>query len=210
MTLPRVHTGYAVLATLIVFAAALIAFQRQTSNSTAPLSNTEPAVEQHSSSVAVQPNRPALQPKPLDLPLTGVARVIDGDTIDIRGTRIRLDGIDAPETKQICEANDKKYPCGLQATEELIKLTGANPVECTQTGTDRYARVVARCKLGATDVGSWMVEHGWAVAFRKYSMAYVDAENHARSERLGIWSGTFAMPEEWRKRKREGSSNEQQ
>jgi endonuclease YncB( thermonuclease family) len=193
--MPRVHTGYAVLATLVVFVVTLIIWQGQ-----------RPVIL---TSAPVQSSQVEAKTGSGNQPLAGVARVIDGDTIDIRGTHIRLDGIDAPESKQTCEINDKKYPCGLEATEALIKLTGANNVECTQTGTDKYRRIIARCKIGTIDVGAWMVEHGWAVAFRKYSMAYVETENHARSEKLGMWSGKFTMPEEWRKGKREGDLHEQ-
>jgi endonuclease YncB( thermonuclease family) len=190
----RVHPGFAVVATLIVFVAALLILESQRPAGPASAPTQHSQVE---TKIGIE-----------NPPLTGVARVIDGDTIDIHGTHVRLDGIDAPEAKQTCEANDKKYPCGLEATEALIKLIGASRVECTQTGTDRYARIIAKCKTGTTDIGSWMVEHGWAVAFRKYSMAYVAAENQARSDKLGMWSGTFTIPEEWRKKKREGNTHE--
>jgi endonuclease YncB( thermonuclease family) len=133
--------------------------------------------------------------------LSGVARVIDGDTIDIRGTHVRLNGIDAPELKQTCEANGQTYACGEQATEALIVLVGARPVKCAETGRDRYQRIIARCQVDSVDVGAWMVEHGWAVAFRKYSLEYISAEDRARSAKLGIWAGTFDMPEDWRRHK---------
>lgn len=136
--------------------------------------------------------------------LSGIARVIDGDTIDIRGTRICLNGIDAPETKQTCVANDRSYQCGVQATEALIQLIGSATVQCEQTGTDRNGRAIARCLVGATDIGGWMVEHGWAVAYRRYSLAYVGQESRAREQKQGIWAGSFTTPEEWRRMKREG------
>jgi len=191
------HPGYAVLATLAVVAAMFTIFQK----------NQTPVVTGEVAPSTARPNqadatRPAVT--------TGIARVIDGDTIDIRGTRVRLNGIDAPEAKQVCELNEKKYSCGVQSTEALIKLIGSNSVDCEQTATDRNGRVVARCKVGSTDIGAWMVEHGWAVAYRRYSMIYVDAENRARADKQGMWSGTFTMPEEWRRMKREGGSNEQQ
>jgi endonuclease YncB( thermonuclease family) len=43
-----------------------------------------------------------------------------------------------------------------------------------------------------------MVANGWAVAFRRYSMDYVGVEDGARLQRLGVWSGSFEMPWEWR------------
>ena len=128
--------------------------------------------------------------------------MVDGDTVNIRGVAIRLNGIDAPETKQTCELNGQAYSCGTKATEALITLLGGQPIECTETGKDRRGRTVANCRVGSTDIGTWMVEHGWAVAFRKYSMEYVAAEERARATKIGIWAGTFTMPEEWRKIKR--------
>jgi endonuclease YncB( thermonuclease family) len=44
-----------------------------------------------------------------------------------------------------------------------------------------------------------MVENGWAIAFRKYSLEYVKAEESARAKKAGIWAGTFVPPEEWRR-----------
>jgi endonuclease YncB( thermonuclease family) len=67
-----------------------------------------------------------------------------------------LTGIDAPETKQTCEANGQSYACGEQATEELIVLLGARPVECTEKCKDRYQRIIATCQVDSTDVGAWM------------------------------------------------------
>ena len=106
-----------------------------------------------------------------------------------------------PKSKQTCEANGQTYACGEQATEALIGFLGARPVECSETGKDRYQRIIAKCRVEAIDLGTWMVEHGWALAFRKYSLAYVSAEDRARIAKLGMWAGTFVMPENWRREK---------
>jgi endonuclease YncB( thermonuclease family) len=192
VTLTRLHPGVAALAVVVIFTAALLVAQSVERKPTAPVSPpTAPKVQQQ------EPSRPQLASA-----LAGIARVVDGDTINIRGTAIRLDAIDAPETKQTCELNGQSYPCGAQATEALITLLGARPVECTETGKDRNGRIIARCRVDATDIGGWMVEHGWAVAYRRFSMAYVGAEERARAAKLGIWAGTFTTPEEWRRSKR--------
>lgn len=183
----RINPGYAVLTTVALVAGALIIFQNRERTPSAP------AVSVHRDDT--------VQRKPR---LSGVARVIDGDTIDIHGTRVRLNGIDAPEAKQTCVANDEKYQCGLKATGALIHLIGSNAVQCEQTGTDRNRRVIGRCVVGSTDIGGWMVEHGWAIAYRRFSLAYVDQENRAREQKQGIWAGSFTTPEEWRRMKREG------
>jgi endonuclease YncB( thermonuclease family) len=171
---------------------------------TAPQSTTVTAPQ---STIATAPQSTTVSPPTEAAPeispaqdwLAGIARVIDGDTIDIRGTHIRLHGIDAPESKQSCTLNEQTYACGQRATEELIKLIGARTVQCSQSGKDRNGRVVAQCSVDAIDLSAWMVEHGWAIAYRKYSTAYVAAEIQARAQKVGIWAGTFVDPEEWRK-----------
>ncbi len=64
---------------------------------------------------------------------------------------------------------------------------------------DRYGRVVATCFVGVTDLGCWMVAHGWAVAYRRYSDRYIADEQAARDAGAGIWVGTFIMPWNWRR-----------
>jgi endonuclease YncB( thermonuclease family) len=134
--------------------------------------------------------------------IAGSATVIDGDTIEIRGQRIRLFGIDSPESAQLCQAGQKPYRCGQQAALALADRIGERTVRCQERDTDRYGRVVAVCYAGGEDLDRWMVEQGWAVAFRKYSLDYVDAENDARKARRGIWQGEFEMPWEWRAARR--------
>lgn len=187
MTLTRIHPGVAALTIVAGLTLAILTVQGIRQKSVPPVQQaTSPKVQQHETT---------------HLSLAGIARVVDGDTINIRGVAVRLDGIDAPESKQTCEADGRTHPCGAQATEALITLLGAQPVDCVETGKDRNGRMIARCRVGSTDVGAWMVEHGWAVAFRRYSMAYVEAEKRARAAKLGIWAGTFTMPDEWRRRK---------
>jgi endonuclease YncB( thermonuclease family) len=135
--------------------------------------------------------------------LTGVASVIDGDTLDIHGTRIRLHGIDAPESAQLCLASDQKpWRCGQQAALALAERIGRAVVRCEKRDVDRYQRIVAVCRLGDTDLNGWMVRQGWAVAYRRYSMDYVQAENAAQQARAGIWIGRFIDPASWRRGER--------
>ncbi len=96
--------------------------------------------------------------------VTGTARVTDGNTIEIAGQRIRLHGIDAPETKQICDLGGKPWRCGLAATDTLRKLIDGNQVVCKGRGNDRYSRLIAVCKVGWPDPGAEMVTRGMAVA----------------------------------------------
>ncbi len=133
-------------------------------------------------------------------PLIGRASVIDGDTIEIHGQRIRLEGIDAPESRQTCkDAMGKPWRCGKAAAFALADKIGTATVTCQPHGKDRYKRVLAVCTLSGLDLNGWMVRNGWSVAYRKYSVAYVADEDEARLAGANIWSGTFDMPWDWRK-----------
>ena len=135
--------------------------------------------------------------------ITGPARVIDGDTIEIQDQRIRLHGIDAPERGQTCLLQGRRYPCGVDATETLRKLVREKEVTCEATDRDRYGRTVALCViLGGIELGQTMVRLGWALAYRRFSLDYVHEEEEARAKKLGIWRGQFRPPWEWRRERR--------
>ena len=132
--------------------------------------------------------------------ISGPAHVLDGDTIDIRGQRIRLHGIDAPEADQTClDANRLRYPCGAIAFRALTALISRNSVRCVPRTTDRYGRSIAQCFVDGTDIGATLVRTGMAVAYRQYSRSYIHQEHRARLAGAGIWSGTFALPWNWRR-----------
>jgi endonuclease YncB( thermonuclease family) len=130
---------------------------------------------------------------------TGIPEIIDGDTIRIGGTPIRLHGIDAPEAKQTCTVGNKKWRCGWEATNALANIVGKHWVTCQKRDVDRYRRVVAVCRAGPIDLSAWMVSNGWAVAYRKYSMDYVRDEADAKVRRKGMWRGEFIIPRDWRR-----------
>jgi endonuclease YncB( thermonuclease family) len=131
--------------------------------------------------------------------IVGIASVIDADTIEIHGTRIRLYGIDAPEGRQECTRPDgAKWRCGQQGSLALANLIGRASIRCEARDHDQYGRTVAVCFKGAEDINRWLVRSGWAVAYRQYSNAYVADEATARNARANIWSGAFEMPWDWR------------
>ncbi|RVM34220.1 thermonuclease family protein [Sinorhizobium meliloti] len=131
-------------------------------------------------------------------PITGRASVIDGDTIEIRGERIRLHGVDAPEGWQRCDdGHDGTYRCGRQAALDLDKfLADSRPTRCEFLGRDRYKRIVGVCfRADGREVNRWVVESGNAVDWERYSKgAYADAQEIAISLGAGIWRGEFEMP----------------
>tara|TARA_B100000768_G_C11230683_1_gene354902 strand:- start:441 stop:911 length:471 start_codon:yes stop_codon:yes gene_type:complete len=132
--------------------------------------------------------------------ISGFADVTDGDTIKILNNKIRLHGIDAPEKKQKCTKDAKDYNCGVVATQMLIKKISGNTVKClTQKNKDRYNRFIGVCFVKQEDINKWMVRNGYAVAYKRYSEDYILDENFAKTNKLGLWSGSFLKPEKWRK-----------
>ena len=133
--------------------------------------------------------------------IRGVPRILDGDTVEIAEQRIRIFGIDAPETEQLClDAAAQRSSCGVSARNALSSLGAGQPWSCTTVDLDQYGRLVARCQVTGQDVGRWMVAQGWALAFIRYSSAYVDDERASRSARRGLWGGAFIAPWDWRSR----------
>ena len=140
--------------------------------------------------------------------ITGHAKVTDGDTIKINTFKIRLDGIDAPEKKQICKRPYleifififyEDYSCGQKSTEALIKKINNQKITCKISKVDYFKRLIGECYKRKTNINAWLVSNGHAVAFRKYSKKYVSEEILAKQEKKGIWQGKFDMPWDYRK-----------
>lgn len=136
--------------------------------------------------------------------LVGRASVIDGDTLEIHGQRIRLEGIDAIESSQPCTHREtgQNWRCGQRAALWLSDLIGAKTVTCASAGTDRYKRVLAHCSVGGQDIGAAMVRNGWAMAYVRYSDRYEPEEAEARKDGVGIWQTEFDPPWNWRRDRR--------
>jgi endonuclease YncB( thermonuclease family) len=136
--------------------------------------------------------------------LSGQADVVDVDTIAIRGkkTRLRLYGIDGPESQQSCnDASGTRYLCGSKAAEALASIIGRNGrVNCKEQDRDRYGRIVATCDINGRDIGGELVRQGWAVEYIQYSDGrYSGEEAEARGAKRGLWAGTFVKPWDWRR-----------
>ena len=130
--------------------------------------------------------------------VSGRAAVIDGDTIEVSDDRVRLHGIDAPESAQSCLAGGELWRCGQHASRALRDRIANRAVACEERDRDRYGRMVAVCRLGGSDINAWMVSEGWALAYRRYSREYVAEEASARAARRGLWRGDFVAPWDWR------------
>ncbi len=130
-------------------------------------------------------------------------RVIDGNTLELAGVRLRLYGIDAPETDQTCRAETRTWNCGIEARWATINRIGQNWVACRARGRDPGGALAAVCYLGGIggpELNSWLVAQGWALAYRPESRDYVGDEAAARQAGRGIWRGEFVAPWIWRQR----------
>ncbi len=135
--------------------------------------------------------------------LTGrVDRVIDGDTIVVRGMKIRLAGIDAPEMGQQTSSNgffSLTTDAGRSARVILSDLIKGQTVDVEISGLDHYGRAVGSIRLNGRDVNLEMIRLGYAVAASNPSREYRAAERKARSTKSGLWSvGGFERPAAYR------------
>ena len=143
--------------------------------------------------------------------ISGIPKIVDGDTVHINENKFRLEGIDAPEMRQKCKKESlkisfiisfifyKDYSCGEVSKEKLISKIRGSKIKCIFTTKDRYKRYIATCYKEKTNLNQWMVRNGYAIAYRKYSKKYVPDENFAKENKLGLWQGKFMNPEKWRK-----------
>ncbi len=131
--------------------------------------------------------------------VSGPVRVIDGDTLDIGGTRVRLFGIDAPEADQTCRTEQGQvWACGAWVTDQVRTRFGGRQAVCEPITTDRYGRVVARCSVRGEDVGQSLVSDGLAFAYRRFSQDYVLAEKGAAVRDMGLHASRVQNPSQFR------------
>ena len=130
-----------------------------------------------------------------------ISSIIDGDSLRSGKLRIRLFGVDAPEKKQKCkDKKGKHWNCGIKAEKTLTELVKSEPkIFCELKAVDRFGRLVMRCFAGRIDIASALVRAGLALAYRQYSSAYVQDEDIARNNKVGMWRGSFVKPWEWRR-----------
>lgn len=130
--------------------------------------------------------------------LHGTATAVDGDTIDMTGTRIRLAHIDAPEALQTCERDQVEWACGAEATNELASILDGEILTCAVIETDTYGRQVAQCQTTPFDLGREMVRRGMAITLDDAPFEYAEASEIAQRLSYGLWASTFVQPKDWR------------
>ena len=130
--------------------------------------------------------------------LASHVNVIDGDTIRLGDVKIRFSGIDAPEINQTCVASEGKVACGKISRDLLIEKVTNNKISCTDEGKDFYGRVLGECFVNEESLSSYLVREGFAFAYRKYSNKYIEDEEYAKFNELGMWSMEFQYPWDYR------------
>lgn len=128
----------------------------------------------------------------------GQAIVLDGDTLEFEDQLVDLQGVDAPEFQQTCERLKEPFACGAFATAALLTKVHAKHLWCFEKGRIGETTIVAKCYAGLSDVGSALVEDGWAISIDEHGSAYKVAEGEAKHARRGIWNSSFVPPATWR------------
>ena len=126
-------------------------------------------------------------------------KIIDGDTIILNGEKIRFSGIDTPELKQTCLKDGQEVPCGMTAKRLLAEKISNATVECMSEGKDVYKRTLAECFVNGESLSKFLVRSGYAFAYRKYSTKFIEDEEFAKANKLGMWAMTFQYPWDFRK-----------
>ena len=127
-------------------------------------------------------------------------KIIDGDTIHLNSEKIRFSGIDTPELKQTCNKDNEIIYCGIKARQLLIDKIGKNKIICIREGKDQYKRTLAECFVNDLSLSRFLVREGYAFAFRKYSKKFINDEDFAKKNNMGMWSMKFEYPWDWRKK----------
>lgn len=140
--------------------------------------------------------------------VSGKPVITDGDTYKFEnGVIVRLFGVDTPEKYQKCERKGSCYPCGLEATDKIRDFVGGGEMSCQFTGDRTYGRYVGICAVNGSDVGEMLINTGWGIPYRRYleghslENVYLQAEEFAKRERLGMHEGRFVPPQSWRSQK---------
>lgn len=140
---------------------------------------------------------------PLPAQVQGTPRVLDADTWDLAGLRLRIDGLDAPELDQTCGSADAPWPCGREAAAALRAHLRGRQARCRLHGRDRHGRALATCHADGEDLQRWLVCNGWALATgtagdgSDYQLDEIAAERDGS----GIWRGDFIPPRQWRRQR---------
>ena len=129
------------------------------------------------------------------------AIITDANTLVLNGTPHRLEGVDAPETDQICvnEAG-AVWTCGVEARDQLKNFVGKRDVRCEgrKHDTAYRNRRISICRIEGEPISlnQWLVREGWALDVAPYAKERFQADqDEARGKGRGLWKGCFAPPQ---------------
>ncbi len=129
----------------------------------------------------------------------GSPMVIDGDTVQFSDVKLQMEGIDAPQTDQLCfDKVGKRWKCGTTAREYLKQQADNKSWKCDVVRRNLHGRLLAKCRAGDEDIARQMVQAGLALASTTGSAMYLEDEEEARASEVGLWAGSFVTPLDWR------------
>jgi endonuclease YncB( thermonuclease family) len=118
--------------------------------------------------------------------------VVDGETLRLQDTVVRLQGLAAPPRGLSCRGSDGSVTdCGAASATALASLVRGHRVACRLNGRDPSGLAQGRCEAAGTDLNRELVTAGWARALDTSGMG--EAESEAREARRGLWRNG-AMP----------------
>lgn len=136
--------------------------------------------------------------------ISGQIDVISANIFYIKGRYVRLYGVDAPDTDQICsDAKGSSYNCGTEAASWVRSWIDDNIIDCYILKVTPNASDIGVCMWGQYDIGEALVKSGWGIANSNETKMYVPHEMKAQKAYSGLWQGSFYTPEDWRKIKKE-------
>jgi endonuclease YncB( thermonuclease family) len=130
--------------------------------------------------------------------VSGIPKVIDGETLELAGERFRLYGIDAPDPRQNCEIRGRDYNCGHVSKTALMDLVAGVKIRCVPKSSGNEGKRIAICYAGGYDLAEGMVHTGWAMAMPRHGGKYLSIERQAERARRGMWQGKFTPPWNWK------------
>ena len=130
-----------------------------------------------------------------------VVKVGDGDTLTVlvnkKQFKVRLDGIDAPESGQAF---------GKRSQQSLANICAAKQARVEDRGKDHYGRTIGRVSCAGVDANGEQLRRGMAWVFTRYvpfGSPLYELEAYARLRQLGLWADARPVaPWDWRAARR--------
>jgi endonuclease YncB( thermonuclease family) len=131
--------------------------------------------------------------------ITGTARAVNADTIEVNGTYVFLFGIESVERTQQCYVDGRTWSCYEAAVRALETIIGVADVTCSLIDPPDYlSRWLGTCFVAGQNVNEALTRAGFALAKRDETLDYVAAEEAAHAEGIGLWQGEFQNPADYR------------